>query len=790
MSARLGVLRALARVELRQLRRHRGPSLLIVLLIAVPVAALVGGSALLQIVQPTSEERRTSVLGGAALRVDAGDASLDAARALLPADARVEEVRVGQEEVRAGTHRAGARFLVVEPGALDAGLARGLLLPGAGRGPEASGEVALSPVLLTVLDRAIGETVELRTGTATITGSVYDPEKLDAPVVLRAPAENVYGGGFLLADLGEAAAAEAARSLAAAGHRPTLRTELGEPDPFESAFLFVVGSFGFFEAALVVAAAFGVTLRRRQREIGLLASSGAERGGMRASLLVSAGALALVGGLIGAALGAGVAFVLHPFLDGWNGRQNGPFELSDEHLFGALALGVLTAAAAATVPAWSATRLPIRVALGGRRPVTAGSGRWLAVGLLTVAAGFSLLAFGALHKGESMSGLAILVGSMLGVLGFGGCSPWVLQRLASWAGPLPLAWRLAVRDAGRFRARNGPVVTAVLAGMSITVLLASFVASLERSTAVLPALRDDHLLVDGPGAEELAQELGRELGGVAAAPLAAAHEGGELVFARLTPDDPDERRIASWVACGGAELLHALGAERGAASLAAGRLVILAEGGSEHELIAGRERALVGHEVAFLEPDQPLRVARFVADPARFGGPRLQPGPPPGRAVTPWLVRLGTTVDDEVLARAHELAEAAAGTSVDAALLHRSPPRDFLRVVVVLCLITGLVVLLIATALSSAESAADARVLRTVGAAPSVQRHHAAARAGYLAFLGAVLAVPAGLIPAAGLLRLASVQMSFVFPWGELAITVFGLPAIAYAATWLFTRSS
>jgi ABC-type antimicrobial peptide transport system permease subunit len=96
------------------------------------------------------------------------------------------------------------------------------------------------------------------------------------------------------------------------------------------------------------------------------------------------------------------------------------------------------------------------------------------------------------------------------------------------------------------------------------------------------------------------------------------------------------------------------------------------------------------------------------------------------------------------------------------------------------------VIVLVATALSAVESAADERVLRTVGASPALLRALAAARAGYLAFLGSVLAVPAGLIVAGGLIANAQVGLPFVPPWLDVLLGLVVLPLTSYAVAWRF----
>ena len=72
----------------------------------------------------------------------------------------------------------------------------------------------------------------------------------------------------------------------------------------------------------------------------------------------------------------------------------------------------------------------------------------------------------------------------------------------------------------------------------------------------------------------------------------------------------------------------------------------------------------------------------------------------------------------------------------------------------------------------------------------SVRRHASCADTSprapaYLALLGCALSIPAGLLPMYGLQRLANVSLEFVMPWREIGITLFVMPIVAYAGTWL-----
>lgn len=594
---RTSALRALLRVEWRAALRHPGRAALVLALVAVPVAAMVGGSALLVTVRETPEERRTAVLGQARLRIDVKDE--DAARLLapeLPASARVTSLAHGRGRLAQGATEREAETLALEGRELEAGgLLNGLLELVEGRAPRVAGELALSPALAEVLGAGPGAQVELDGRAHEVCGLVRRPTELRGEFAVLTPSTGATR--TWLVDHPEAELL--AVRLRTLGLGVTERARLGQPDPLEEVLVLVTGGFGFFECALVIAAAFAVGLRRRQREIGLLGASGAGRRELRLTLLLSALGHALLGSLLGIAVGALGAWSLHPFLDGWNGRTNGALEFSVLHTGAALVLGALATLGAAVLPAFGATRLSIRVALAGRRPVTEGSRGWLVTGTLALALGVALLVLGT-RAGDLGAALAVLGGSVLAVLGFGALSPALLGGLAQLAGPLPLAWRLAVRDAGRFRARNGPVVTAVLAGMSVSVMLAVIAKAVE---------------------------------------------------ARVGP----------------------------------------AEAGS----------------------------SAFILDMAVLG-----------------------------------------------------------------CSLTGVVIVSIATMLSGVESAADAQVLRALGATPGTLRRHDAARATYLAALGAWLAIPAGILPGLGLLAIAQIELELVWPWRTFAGVAFGLPLLAFLATW------
>ncbi len=789
--------RALARVEWRQVRHHPRRAALVMLLVAVPVAAVVGGSTLATIIEPTAENRATAELGRAALAVDGLATHNERQRlaARLPADARVTRLFTGGEDVHVPGHRLRARVFALEPATLNrtSPATDGIFVLQSGRLPTNSGEVALAPSLLQALDRGVGQQVTLTYGPRrTITGTVVLPESTADPVIVRTRAVVEHGGlhRALITLPNDTDAAALADRLRAAGFDVTTRNDAGAGGGGLADLLFLLGVIGFFEAALVIAATFAVSLRRRRYEIGLLGATGATPRDITHAILIATAALALVGGLLGTTVGTLGAAVLYPWLDGWNERHNGPFRVPPLHTAGAILMGVAAAIAAAAGPARRAARIPLRVALGARRPPADRADRWIALGLTLILIGVGLLTLLPRDRGP-LSFAAIVLGPLLALLGCGACSPWILGLLARAAARLPLAWRLAVRDAGRFRQRNGPVVTAVLAGMAMSVTAAILVASVERALADLPTpYRDDQVRIDGPAAERVATSLTRSVR--ARAPLAAVYHAGQPLRARFEHDRPEPGQH-EWIACGDESLLETLGAEQARDAFRAGHLIAINPPEDAGPLtltnwIAGLPVTPPPlHPVRF---PQQVRGPRFILNQACLAEMNCTPGPPLRATLTPWLIRFDRTVTADDLADARQQAAPWPGTTVDANLLNVRPAQAVYYVALGLCLLTGVIIISIATTLSATESADDARVLHAIGASPGLLRRHRAAQAGYLALLGCVLAVPAGILPAISLLETANLPVGFVIPWGQLALSVLGLPILTFAGTWLLTRGT
>ena len=487
----LGALRALLRVELRAARRNARRSWLVIGLVTLSVAAMCGGGALFKTASVTTDEMCANWLGAAALGVRTYDAlEPNAFAALVPPEARFTGYTRAEATAAFGSKTTELELWGFERGALNGdGLARGLLRLVDGRAPSGVDECALSPSAARELGVALGERLQLEGKPHTVVGLAVRPEELESALAWTELAPGS-GTRLWLVDTQSEHPALDADAWFEAGHRTWSRElyvadppvghgeEFSERDIFEELVTFVLGGFAFFEAALVMAATFAVGVRRRQREIGLVSANGATVLDVLRALCLGAGALASVGVVLGTALGLGVAFAVAPWLDAWNGRWNGPLEISLPHIVAAALLGPASALAATLLPALGAARLPVSVALSGRRPALVATRAWLALGLVLITLGSVWLVLG-VRADDATAAASVLGASIACVLGLGACSPWILAALARRAGALPLAWRLAARDAGRFGARNGPVVTAVLAALALSVLLASLAGSVD-----------------------------------------------------------------------------------------------------------------------------------------------------------------------------------------------------------------------------------------------------------------------------------------------------------------------
>jgi putative ABC transport system permease protein len=807
--------RALVRIALRSAGRSRWRSLLIVVLVLLPVAGMAGAATVLQTVTPAPEREVVGRMGAADLLVSPGSRGTEELlRAHLPAGSGIEPFLDTPGNLVLPGMKVSMALRSLDP----AGLARGMLTLIGGRFPATGGEVAISSDVGRLAKVGLGQHIEIaQLGSPVVVGLVENPLALNERLVLADPslaaageASNSSSWLVGLPDGTDPATIDYGVPVAnmgapyPPGNDPvffltTRSTAFGQSSA-TSPTLIVLGGLALVDAALVAAAAFAVGVRRRQRELGLLAAGGAEPRHLAATVLAEAGVLGFVAALVGVVLGLLGALAMSPFLDGLSGHRNPLIALDPVMLIAAAALGVVASVVAAVAPAWSAGRMPVLRALSGRRPAERSTRRSLGLGGVLVGFALAMTITGSAVRfagsvggpGATISTLLLLGGAVLGTLGFGACAPWLLEQLERPSGRLPLAPRIALRDTARARSRSGPIVTALLAAFAATVALSAYQASVEASylARFQPPLQPEQIQVEGAGASAAGAAIASELGAAAAGPIRGAGSEGQIVW--ISPknsDDPNALLSTQFVTVGDSELLRALGGESAVASFEGGAVVLFSN-----------ERSALSE--ATIHIDAPDKAPSRTAVVRALVVQRITTGNLPG-AVVPASVaqRLGIAVganeQNYIVRLAHAPTDTevttAAGISAkyaDTFITTARPPGiaggAFRWVLIGASLLFALSVTGIAVALGEAESRAEQRTLLAVGADPGVRRRITAARAGVIALLGGMLAVPAGLLPVWGLL--ASRGAPLVVPTPEVLGAVGVLPLLAIGVAWILGR--
>ncbi|WP_433218897.1 FtsX-like permease family protein [Microtetraspora malaysiensis] len=596
------------------------------------------------------------------------------------------------------------------------------------------------------------------------------------------------------------------------GYRPSLSWN----EPLVAAVLVT-------QVVLLAGPAFAVGLRRRRRELALIAAQGGSARQLK--LIVISDGLVLGAGasVLGAVLGVGVARGIVAAAGQWPDGELGPFDVPVGMVAVIVALGTLSGLAAAIVPAVQAARWDVAAALAGRRDTRRDRAGRPLLGTLVAVLGGVALAYAALSGRLD----AFIAGALLGELGLVMIMPWLVRRIGPLAGRLPLPLRLAVRDGVRNRGRTAPAVVAVMAAAAtfgmIVVVSDSSMARDERmyrgpytqgTTAIYGA--------------EVTEESWRTIRGIAAETL----PGGPLIEAFIPVDAKGEplrpdllergcdgcRVYNAWdgLPLGGPDLLrYVLGRTDPAAeaALAAGRAVVFNQAGVRN-----------GEAVLTLPPQN----ATTDAEPARVSLPATfvrVDGPAPASGVAPvsaftsrgYAVKLTHLLVDPQVRRLTPAevrrldGPVRAVTARVAVAAERGPDNRGLRGLhpfIIAAALIALAATFSATALAAADSRGDMETLSALGARPRTRRAVVAGQAALIAGLG----VPVGLLAGLGLAAVESAQLAVMFqgippdwapngyrfpdpgfvlavPWVQFVAVAVGLPLLAALVAGLFART-
>ncbi|WP_203995147.1 FtsX-like permease family protein, partial [Sphaerisporangium rufum] len=710
-------------------------------------------------------------------------------RRLLPPGSRVIQIRAPEQVHYSSRWLSPIRVTGVD---LRDPLTQGMYRFEAGRPPAAPDEVAVSPWLVRH-GAGIGSTLSLSgiPRPYRVVGVVAPPDNLNRPIAVTLP-EGVRPGEReeWLADTPVPVTRSDIRRLNAEGlvvrSRVVLAGQGGYRDdrisiasidvnPQRTADVAVLGlivTMSLLEVALLAGPAFAVGVRRRQRELALLAAQGAS--GRQLGLVVLADGL-LLGGLAtvaGVAAGLAAAWAVIPVGEALGGGAAGPYDVPAGQVIVVAVLGLLSAVLAAAMPARRAARLdPVRALTGLRGEPRPRRGRPL-LGLVLLVAGLAAT-FVSVHGVSSDLWLARVLrilqgpdnlrlagGAFCAMVGFVLLTPLLVQAAAGRTARLPLALRFAGRDAARNRSRTAPAVAAVGAVTAAFVAALVGVSAMDRweasryqPTEVSGALTIRMLPADQKEIPRLRAAVQREFPGV---PLIEAYRPTgrpaqvSSVVERCSTSPPGCPQGMWEPLIGGADLLGYLTGRKdpaAAAALASGKAVVflpgLADGGSVELDIGG----------------SPLPGTRVPAEQAVLRQPGVASVLLPVSMATdlglkPALDRLVVDPDDHRVTPAEEerlatlLADGDLRLPVKVERGHQTPVT---YTVLVLALGAGAALLalggtLAATGLAAVDARPDVATMGAVGAPPRMRRLVTGAQAAFVAGTGVVPGALCGLV--------------------------------------------
>ena len=493
----------------REARRARGRALLVVAMLAIPIAALAFAAVNFKTFELTADEKADRQMGQAeavvtwpqhgpvqqlpdtldALFAMAGSARPGAVTeqellAALPAGTHLLSDRSGQLTVHTATGVAtlSARLL-----AYDDPLAQGILRQLEGRAPAAADEVSLTTAAARRIGVGVGGSVRLvdRNRTFHVVGIVESPDKLRATTLVFRPGTanaDLLGPGdprdahWLAGTPGSVSWAQV-KQLNKQGIVVLSRQVLAHPPPDDQQYQVfsrgddngnalaatsLVAGIALLEVVLLAGPAFAVGAKRRRRDLALVAAAGGTPAHLRRIVLADGVVLGAAAAVLGLALGVGVAIAGMGFVEEHlSHSRGGSLRVFPVALVCLAGLAVVTGLIASVVPAWIAARQDVVTALAGRRGVTRSRRRWVVLGGVVMAAGAVLVGLGAKH----ISATTIVAGLVVLELGLVVCTP-ALVGLAGRAGRwLPLAPRIALRDTSRNRTAAAPAISAVMAAV-------------------------------------------------------------------------------------------------------------------------------------------------------------------------------------------------------------------------------------------------------------------------------------------------------------------------------------
>jgi putative ABC transport system permease protein len=793
----LAARRAVVRWSWRLFRREWRQQVLVLTLITVAVAVTVAGASAAYNMTPSGDagfgraSHRLVVEGGdpdeAAVEIEAIEDWFD----------KTEEVRTEVVAVPGSVDD-----LVVRAQDPDGPFGASLLALRDGRYPAAGDEVALTDEVAETFGVDVGSSVEIAGREWSVVGAVENPEDLEDEFALVAPTATLRPDTV---ELFVGTTDEQIRARPDSGSTAQSFVDARDAGPGEKGtaviLVYLVATVVLLLVALVAAAGFVVMAQRRQRQIGLLAATGATHRHLRLVMVANGAAVGAAAAVVGTAAGLLGWVAIAPAVEPAAGHRIERFDVPWWLIAVGMLLAVLTATAASWWPARAVARVPVTAALSERPPPPRPAHRSALTAGTALVAGASAIWWADPNRApvrpQPHRDIVMVAGVVAITVGVLFLAPTALAAVGRAARRLPVTGRLALRDLARFQARSAMALGAVSLAIGIPIAIV-ITSAADTASADEGNLSDRDLLFrigdaesdmveDVPAAQvdtmaAQVDALAGRLDDAAVVPLEMAMEPDseeipgfdvrQAVALGYPVDDNTFRDVPAYVAT--PELLAQLRVDRARVE-------------PDAEVLTVRDERLYFLTAARRADPEPATRRDRLDVPAYWSAPTTLLTPEAlerrGWETVPvgWLVTAPSAVGTDEVRDARETA-AAAGLTVEA---RRETSTTSLRLGAIGAgSLLALAVVAMTVGLVRSEVARDLRTLTATGATGAVRRHLTAWTAGALALLGVALgAMGAYLALAAGYARELGVLGDV--PFGELAVIAAGVPLLAAGAGWL-----
>jgi putative ABC transport system permease protein len=336
----------------------------------------------------------------------------------------------------------------------------------AGRYPSAANEVALTEGAAEVLKVTVGQQVSIGDKQSAVVGLVENPGDLNDEFALVDPDTAATPNGVALLVDADVRGGGMLRSGSAYG---VLNRGPDTSNALVAATLLLIATVVLLLVALVAAAGFAAVAQRRQRQLGMLAATGASDRHLRFVMLTNGVFVGVISAVAGVAVALGAWRATANRLETVVGHRIGAFDVPVWLVLAGPSLAVATATAAAWWPARAVTRVPITEALSGRPPTPSPVHRSVTASLVLLVGGCLALTAG-VNTARGYANPWLLIPGVIAVtFGVLILSPLAIRGLARFAARAPISIRLALRDLNRHQARTGAALAAISLGLGIAV---------------------------------------------------------------------------------------------------------------------------------------------------------------------------------------------------------------------------------------------------------------------------------------------------------------------------------